>query len=98
MKATAESKVWTVEVLFQETDDATDAEAILEIGAHRYAGWGRARRNPADPKVPQIGEELAAARALSDLAHKVLDAAASSIEDLGLEPIGVMLGSSGRAR
>jgi hypothetical protein len=89
MNATAESKVWTVEVLFQEADDATDAEAILEIGAHRYAGWGRARRNPADPKVPQIGEELAAARALSDLAHKVLDAAASAIEDFEGHPVQV---------
>jgi hypothetical protein len=80
MKATGESKVWTVEVLLVESDDKTDAEALLEIGATRYAGWGRARRNPADPDVPRIGEELAAARALSDLAHKLLDAAATAIE------------------
>jgi hypothetical protein len=89
MKATDESKVWTVDVLFKETNDTTDAEAILEIGTDRYAGWGRARRNPVDPKVPQIGEELAAARALSDLAHKVLDAAARAIEDFEGHPVQV---------
>ena len=38
-----------------------------------------ARRNPLDPRV-RIGEELAAARALSDLAHKLFDVAANAIE------------------
>jgi hypothetical protein len=80
MKATGDSKVWTVEVLLVENDDKTDAEALLEIGSDRYAGWGRARRNPKDPAVPRIGDELAAAPALSDLAHKLLDAAATAIE------------------
>jgi Rv2632c-like len=89
MKATGDSKLWTVEVLLEQTDNTTDAEAVLEIGADRYAGWGRARRNPIDPKVPQIGEELAAARALSDLAHKVLDAAARAIEDFEGHPVQV---------
>jgi hypothetical protein len=82
MKTTDDSRVWTVEVLFVESNDKTDAEALLQIGSDRYAGWGRARRNPADAEVPQIGEELAAARALSDLAHKLLDAAATAIERL----------------
>jgi hypothetical protein len=81
MTSTGESRVWTIEVLLEETEDRTDAQAILEIGAERHAGWGRARRNPADPEVPKIGEELATARALSDLAHKLLDAAARAIED-----------------
>ena len=56
------------------------AEAILEVRGERLAGWGRARRNPADPSVPQIGEELACARALSELAHNLLDAATREIE------------------
>jgi hypothetical protein len=81
MTSTGESTVWTIEVLLEETEDTTDAQAILAIGTERHAGWGRARRNPADPEVPKIGEELATARALSDLAHKLLDAAAHAIED-----------------
>ena len=32
-------------------------------------GWGRARRNPTDPEMPSVGEEIAAARALADLSH-----------------------------
>jgi hypothetical protein len=80
MKATGEGRVWTVEVLLDESEDKTDAEAVLEIRGERYAGWGRARRNPLDPAIARIGEELAAARALSDLAHKLLDAAATEIE------------------
>ena len=89
MKTTTEGKVWTVELLLEESDDKTDAEALLEIGIQRYAGWGRARRNPVDPEVPQIGDELAAARALSDLAHKLLDAAATEIERFEGHPVRV---------
>jgi hypothetical protein len=38
------------------------------------------RRNPSDESEPRIGDELAAARALSDLAHQLMAAAASDIE------------------
>lgn len=33
-------------------------------------------------EVPEIGDELAAARALADLAHYLLDATAADIEQL----------------
>ena len=75
-----ENKVWTVEVLIDEDDEKTNAHAVLAVGGERYSGWGRARRNPVDPDVPKIGEELATARALSDLSHTLLDAAAGAIE------------------
>ena len=45
-----------------------------------------ALRNPADPAQPQIGEEIAAARALSDLVHQLLDKAAAEIEDVTHKP------------
>lgn len=80
MKAKGESKVWMVEVVLEETPDETEGKAVLEIGDRRFGGWGRARRNPADPDLPQVGEELAASRALSDLAHKLLDEAARVVE------------------
>ena len=82
MRQIGEGRAWSVEILLEETADETEAEAVLVLEGQRYAGWGRARRNPADPAVPRIGEELASARALSDLAHKLLDAAATSIEEL----------------
>lgn len=81
MKATGESKVFTVEVLVEETLDETEAKAVVDIGDRRFGGWGRARRNPDDPEMPRVGEELAIARAISDLSHHLLDAAASTIEE-----------------
>jgi uncharacterized protein DUF1876 len=76
------TKTWTVEIFIGEQDDRTHAEARLssERAARQLSGEGTARRNPTDSDVPEIGDELAAARALSDLAHHLLDAAA---EDIG---------------
>ena len=45
-------------------------------------GHGFARRHPDDQEVTQIGEEIAAARALSDLAHQLLSDAAGPIAGL----------------
>lgn len=42
-------------------------------------GHGTARRHPDDPAVPQIGDEVATARALLELAHTLLDTAAHDI-------------------
>jgi hypothetical protein len=82
MQELGETKVWTVEVAIEETpEDHTEAKASLVVrGNRRFGGWGRARRNPADPEMPRVGEELAAARALSDLAHNLVDEAARTIE------------------
>jgi hypothetical protein len=87
MKATGDSKVLTIEVLLEETRDNTEAKAVLAHGVHRYTGWGRAKRNPSDPAVPEIGEELATARALADVSHQLLEVAAAAIESFEGEPI-----------
>lgn len=71
--------VWTVEISFAEDGDKTRADAVL-VGGDQIQGWGRARRNPVDPDLPAVGEEIAAARALSDLAHHLLEQAAHRIE------------------
>jgi hypothetical protein len=72
---------WHVALRFVEDDERTRADAILELRDHRFHGWGQAKRSPEDPNVPVVGEELAAARALGDLAHQMLDAAAQRIEE-----------------
>jgi hypothetical protein len=78
---------WHIEVEFQEDHTRTEAAARLrlrdgvELRAH-----GTARRNPDDPAQPQIGEEIAAARALSDLVHQLLDKAATQIEEATHKP------------
>lgn len=80
MKPKGEAKVWNVEVFIEETPTDTEAKAVVEVGDRRFGGWGRARRSPDDPEMPRVGEDLAVARALSDLSHHLLDEAASSIE------------------
>lgn len=37
--------------------------------------------------IPEIGDELAAARTLSDLAHQLLEAAANDVEGITREPV-----------
>lgn len=79
--------VWTVEITFSEDEDKTRADARLTGAPDDLEGWGRARRNPVDPAVPAVGEEIAAARALADLAHHLLERAAHSIESWEGHPV-----------
>jgi hypothetical protein len=73
---------WTVAISLFEEGDRTNADAVLHTaGTERLRGHGTARRNPRDPSIPEIGDELAAARALSDLAHRLLESAAADIEE-----------------
>lgn len=67
-----EAKQWNVRIDLTEDGDDTHARATLALKNHEeLVGAGHARRNPADPSVPEIGDELAVSRALADLAHKV---------------------------
>ena len=79
--------IWTVSISFHEDDDTTRADALLEQAGFDLEGSGRARRNPVDPDVPMIGEEVAAARALTDLAHHLLERAAHTIESWEGRPV-----------
>ncbi|GAB3888537.1 DUF1876 domain-containing protein [Kibdelosporangium lantanae] len=80
-------KQWHVEIFIDEHDQTTRAEARLrtEDRTHMF-GVGRASCRPTDPNVPEIGDELAVARALYELAHQLLDAAARDIEGVTHHP------------
>ena len=80
---------WNVLVGFTEDDDRTRADAVLEIAGQRFHAFGQAKRASGDPSVPVIGEELAAARALSELSHQLLQAAAERIERYEGHPVQV---------
>lgn len=72
---------WAVEVQFDEDPNHTIAIASMNTPAGRkLSGTGRARRNPGDRPVARIGEEIACARALSQLTHALLDHSANEIE------------------
>lgn len=63
-----------------EDGTRTRAEVTFEIAGKEFEGVGLARRSPDDPSVPEVGEELAASRAFSQLAHQLLEAATHRIE------------------
>jgi|SRR6185369_9585261 len=85
------TKTWNVAVTLTEDEGRTRAEAHLHgAGATNLGGGtkagdelravGLARCHPNDADVPVIGDEVAVSRALSDLAHQLLDTAAHNIE------------------
>jgi len=81
----ADVKRWTVDIYIDEHSDArrTYAEARLHTGDETHLrGSGTAWRNPHDLEVPEIGDELAASRALADLAEKLRVAASTDVDDL----------------
>jgi hypothetical protein len=78
---------WSVDIYLDERENETRAEALIRRDREELRGRGRARRHPGDWNVPQIGAELAASRALADLAHKLLDTAAADIEEVTHERV-----------
>ena len=82
-------QIWHVNVTFTEHDDRTRADAVLELASKRFHGFGQAKRAPEDPQVPVIGQDLAAARALSHLAHQLMDAAVDQLESFEGRPVRV---------
>ena len=82
------SKTWNVQIDIGEHEGTTRATAHLQAGDRTsLTGTGTARLNPADPDVPEIGDELAASRALSQLAHALLETAADDISDVLHKPV-----------
>lgn len=78
---------WRIDVNINEDDTTTDATVTLRLpDGKELSAQGHSRRNPADPARPRIGEEIAAARALSGLVHELLDKASSEIEDSTHKP------------
>jgi len=71
---------WKLVFETREDDDHCDMVVHLDAGDRSFSGHGRSRRNPTDPSMPQVGEELAAAQALHDLAANLADDAWRVIE------------------
>ncbi|NND73737.1 MAG: DUF1876 family protein [Ilumatobacter sp.] len=72
---------WKLVFETREDEDHCDMVVHLDAGDRSLSGHGRSRRNPTDPSLPQVGEELAAARALHNLANRLADDAWSMIEE-----------------
>jgi len=70
----------TIEVGIDEDDTTTLVHTMLNMRGEVFNATGRAKRNPSDPCIPVIGEELALARALSSLERQIIDAAYARID------------------
>jgi hypothetical protein len=80
---------WKVRLhLFEGDERTTKARVVLDTGTTTLTGQGAAHCNPADMNVPEIGDELAASRAMNDLAQKLLNVAERDIEGLGVSRSG----------
>lgn len=74
---------WKVRLdLFEDDDGTTKAHLVLDTGTTALTGHGTAHCHPADTNVPEIGDELAAGRALVDLAHQLLETAERDIQGM----------------
>jgi Domain of unknown function (DUF1876)/Domain of unknown function (DUF1918) len=76
-----------IDVSMTEDADHCEAVAHVRLRGRDFSGWGRARRNPEDPEMPVVGEELAVARALSEVSHQLVGAAADSLESALGRPV-----------
>ena len=74
---------WKVRLLLFEDEGTTKARVVLDTRTTSLTGHGAAYRSPTDPDVPEIGDEVAAGRALRDLARQLLDIAERDIEGMG---------------
>ncbi|MER5685552.1 DUF1876 domain-containing protein [Streptomyces sp. NPDC002205] len=73
---------WHIELEFEEDNHHTRAAALVrlpdgnEVRAHGYAS-----RHPSDSQQPRVGEEIAGARAMNELAMNLLTKAHDEIDE-----------------
>ncbi|MFE2584129.1 DUF1876 domain-containing protein [Streptomyces sp. NPDC059378] len=72
---------WHVEMEFLEDDQHTRAVAMVRLpDGSEVRGHGHASRHHSDSNQPRVGEEVAAARALNEIAMQLLDKAHGEID------------------
>ncbi|MER5839476.1 MULTISPECIES: DUF1876 domain-containing protein [Streptomyces] len=73
---------WHVELEFTEDDQHTKSAAMVRLpDGTEVRGHGRATRHRTDANQPRVGEEVAGARALNDLAMQLLTKAHDEIDE-----------------
>lgn len=78
-------RTWTIDINITEQaeEGLTRATAVLHSDTRTpLHGEGEALRRPTVTDVPQIGDELATARAVADLAYQLLDVTSRDIEQV----------------
>ncbi|WP_030344172.1 dsRBD fold-containing protein [Streptomyces sp. NRRL S-1022] len=76
-------KEWRLNVYLCEHDPDTTARIVLDTGDNVLESHAEARRNPYDRAMPDIGDELAAGRALIAMGRMLLRAADGDMKATG---------------
>ncbi|WP_405491715.1 DUF1876 domain-containing protein [Streptomyces sp. NBC_00096] len=72
---------WHVEIEFTEEGHRTSAAALVRLGdGSEIRARGYAMRHPSDPDQLKVGEEIAGARAMMDIASQMLQKAHTEID------------------
>ncbi len=74
---------WKTRLHLFEDGGTTKARVVIDTGTAVLTGRGAAHRNPADPDVPEIGDELAAGRAMQDLGRQLVAIAERDADGIG---------------
>jgi hypothetical protein len=82
-----DARTCQIDVSIEELDERTRAKASLSWADRNFVGVGLARLDPADEPVAQIGDELAIARALSDLANQLFALTSTDIAASTHQPV-----------
>jgi hypothetical protein len=77
----AHEREWTIRVSLIEGDETTATAVLLTNGSTELRTTGTSHRSVRDPAIPQIGDDVAVARALHHLADQLLNTATHTIED-----------------
>ncbi|MFF7053553.1 DUF1876 domain-containing protein [Streptomyces griseorubiginosus] len=73
---------WHIELEFQEDDQHTRAAAMVRLpDGTEVRTHGHATRHQSDSNQPRVGEEVAGARALNELAMQLLVKAHGEIDE-----------------
>jgi hypothetical protein len=81
------TKTCQIDVVIEEQEERTRAKARLAWAGKTFVGVGLARLDPADEPVAQIGDELAIARALSDLSDQLMALTSTDIQASTHQPV-----------
>lgn len=72
---------WHIEMEFREEGERTRAAALVRLAdGTEVRGHGNAQRHPSDAEQLRVGEEIAGARALMDIASQMLQKAHTEID------------------
>jgi len=75
------SETWSITITFTPTGCfSLHADAELTAGLEHLSGRGDTRKHPSDPHISEVAAEIAAARALNDLAEQLQQLAAERMQ------------------